>query len=446
METKTWKNVEFENVFVNRKKDRIIGLTFPASNKNLGLEPSILSVLPPDKECEYSMENIDFNDDDVQYYVCSVYIAGMDEFKVWAAKHDRNKIIVGGYHPTMFPEDFKNYAHKIVIGPCDSGGFWETVSPQTEWDRQMNGPNRNKQQIVNGICEHTEVPRYDLFDITFNQQIIPDKKQDDICTSINTSIGCPMKCDFCCSPIMCPKLVSKPIELVERETALLGSHKPKWLFIRDENFPMQKDWKERLKLIEKTGAKIYLFSSANYVTEESSKFMAEHNVYMICLGLENINTEYKKNKNLDKAVGYLKKYGIYTYLSFIVNPLEIIGQDEGKEYYNRLMKRFFELKPEMVTGNFLMPFRGTALWDQYYAYVSESDYKDYDSKSAFLVKNDVLRKKMEFYLFYYQWMYYTSDEYRLIRNFTCNDTLHARFEELCKEFRVKYERLWNVRA
>jgi len=429
---KTWKNVEFNFVMGERKKNRIIGLTFPPSNKNLGLEPSILSVLPKGNNVEYSYENIDFNDTDVQLYACSVYISGMDEFKEWADKHNKDKIVVGGYHPTMFPEDFINYANKIVIGCCDSGGFWETI--------HQTG------KIVNGICKYDTIPRYDLYDMNFNQQVIPDKNTSDLCTSINTSMGCPMRCDFCCSPIMCPQLVSKPIELVQKEVDYLDTFNPKYIFIRDENFPMQKDWKERLKLINKIGAKIYLFSSANFITQEVAKYMKENGVYMICLGLENINTEYKKNVNIDNAVKYLKDVGIYVYLSFIVNPLEIIGKEEGEAFYSRLMDRFFELKPEMVTGNFLMPFKGTGLWDKYYAYVDEDDYKYYDSKSAFLIKNKVVRSKMEFFMFYYQWLYYNSSVYNEMRKFAINDTLHLRFVELYDKFKPQYERMWNVRA
>lgn len=435
---KTWKDVNYKFLLNERKQNRIIGLTFPACNKNLGLEPSILTVLPQDKTCEYSLENIDFNDDDVHLYACSVYIAGMEEFKQWAMKHDKNKIVVGGYHPTMFPDDFVNYANKIVVGCCDSGGFWLTLA--------QNG------QIVNGISIYDVIPRYDLYDINFNQQIIPDKKVSDVCTSINTSMGCPMRCDFCCSPIMCPKLVSKPFKLIKKEVEYIdnGSYSiniPKYIFIRDENFPMQKDWKERLKLINKIGAKIYLFSSANFITQEVARYMKDNGVYMICLGLENINTEYKKNANIDNAVKYLKEVGIYTYLSFIVNPLEIIGKEEGESFYGRLMERLFELKPEMITGNFLMPFKGTALWDKYYAFVDESDYKDYDSKSAFLIKNKVVRKKMEFFMFYYQWIYYNSEIYnKEVRKFACGDTLHERFLELYCKFKPQYERMWNVRA
>lgn len=429
---KTWKEVKFNDVYdEKRKKNRIIGLSFPQQNTSLGLEPAILTVLPKGKEVEYSNENILFNDQDVKYYACSVYISGMDEFARWAEKHDRNKIIVGGYHPTTFPEEFLRYASKIVQGPCDD--FYNTITQEG--------------QIVKGITNYINTPRYDLYDVKLNQQIIPDKNKYDIVTSINTSQGCPYSCDFCCTPMMSPKLLSKPIDLVEKEIEYLKTLNPKFIFIRDENFTVQKTWKERLELINKTGAKIYLFASANTLNSESIKFMAKNNVYMICLGLEDINVNYSKNKNLEQVVLKLKENGIYTYLSFIVNPLNIIGKEKGIEFYSKLMETFYKLKPEMVCGNFLMPFRGTKIWDEYYAYISKDDYKHYDSKTAFLIRNEIVREKMHFFMFWYQYKYYTSDLYNnQIRKFDVHDTLHERFIELNEEFEKKYQRIWNIRA
>jgi len=428
---KTWKDVNFNDVFPDREKNRIIGLTFPPSDLNLGLEPSLLTVLPEGKNVEYFLRNVDFNDDDVKFYLCSVYISGYDEFVNWALRHDRNKIIVGGYHPTTFPEEFMRFAFKIVQGPCDD--IFATI--------EQPG------QIVMGITSYKKIPRYDLYNIRYNQQIIPDKKRDDIVTSISTSGGCSNTCNFCCTPIMSRKLFSKPLHMVQRETDYLKILFPRWIFIRDENFTLQKDWRDRLQIIERAEANIYLFASANTLDEEAIKFMARHKVYMICLGLEDITEEYNKNKNLDEAVKLLKKYGIYTYLSFIVNPLKIIGQEEGKEFYQRLMTRLYELAPEMICGNFLMPFRGTKIWDQYYAFVSREDYKYYNSKTAFLIRNPVVREKMHFFMFWHQWLYYTSDFYNQnVRKFDVHDTLHERFLELYKEFREKHERLWNVRA
>lgn len=398
---------------------KVIGMTFPRQDKNLGLEPSLLTVLPSGDNVYYSLENKDFNDDEVLYYACSVYITGMNEFKEWAKKHDKNKIISGGYEPTINPQDFVPYCKKVITGPCDS--FYETIAQEGD--------------VVKGITKNVRIPRYDLYDIRNNQQIIPDKVKDDICTSINTSQGCPFKCDFCCSPLMCDKLMTKPIELIREEIAYLKQYDPKFVFIRDENFPLQKEWKERLVEIEKLGAKIYLFASANLLKEDTVKFMSEHGVYMICLGLEDIDDHYIKNEKLDEACDLLHKYGIMVYLSFIVNPLKVKTEEQSKAYYDRLLDRFYELKPEMVCGNFLMPFRGTKIWDEYKDLVSEEDYNLYNSKSAFLEKDLENRKRIEYEMFYYQLLYYTSDFYRQnVRNFFTNDTLRMRFEELQEQF------------
>lgn len=430
---KTWQTLEFSSI-LDVKRDRIIGLTFPVQNTTLGLEPSILTVLPEGNNVEFSLTNRLFNDSSVRYYLCSVYITGMDEFKAWAEKHDRNKIIVGGYHPTMFPEEFTNYASKIVIGTCDD--FWATIAQEG--------------QIVNGITSYKKLPRYDLYSCEYNRQIIPGARLDNRFSSINTSVGCPFKCDFCCSPIMSPKLTSKPIENVRQEAELIArQYRPDYIFIRDENFPLQKDWKERLEIISSviSTAKIYLFASANLLDEETVVFMKEHRVYMICLGLEDITVSYGKNKDLNDVCNRLRRHGIFIYLSFIVNPLKIVGRAAGETFYEKLMQRLFELKPEMICGNFLMPFRGTKLWDDYYQFVSTEDYKYYDSKTPFLIRNSILREKMQFFMFWYQWQYYKSNVYNeQVREFACNDTLHLRFEELRKDFEYRYERNWNARC
>jgi radical SAM superfamily enzyme YgiQ (UPF0313 family) len=269
-------------------------------------------------------------------------------------------------------------------------------------------------------------------------------------------MGCSIKppCDFCASPIMCSKVLSKPLKYVEREVLYLANKYPNFCFIRDENFFMQKDWDDRLKILKKIGSyvhypttKLYLFASANTLTLKKVQAMKDANVYMVCLGLEDPTKEYNKNKKLDLACAMLKEAGIYVYLSFIVNPLEVIGTKQSKFFYNCLNSRLKELKPEMICGNFLMPFPGTALWDKYYAYIDREDYKYYDSKTPFLVRNKILQEKLKFFLFWYQYQYYTSEFYNTeIRDFYCNDTLHMRFKELKKHFFEEYEILWNKRA
>lgn len=403
---------------------KILAMTFPKQNTNLGLEPSVLTVVPDGDNVEYILDyhTDTYCDDDVEYYLCSIYITGMEDFIDWSKRHDKSKIIAGGYEPTINPDDFLAYAERIITGPCDD--FYATIHQEG--------------RIIKGITSNKRIPRYDLYDVRLNQQIIPDKGVGDIVTSINTSQGCPFWCDFCCSPLMCDHIMMKPLSLVEEEVKYLRSLQPKFLFIRDENFPLQKDWKEKLALINKTGARIYLFASANLLTEENVKYMKENNVYMICLGLEDITVEYGKNKRLDEVCELLHRYGIYVYLSFIVNPIKINTDEKADEFYRKLLDRFYKLKPEMVCGNFLMPFRGTPLWDEYKELVTVDDFKFYDSKSAFLEKDPERRLKDEFDMFYYQWVYYNSSLYNQeIRKFAVHDTLHLRFLELKDEFARK---------
>lgn len=409
------------------KEKLIIGMTFPKSDKNLGLEPSLLTVFPEGENVIYSMENDhSYKDSDVLYYLCSIYITGMEEFINWSKHHDKEKIIVGGYEPTINPGDFTEYAGRVMIGPCDD--FYASIAQEG--------------QIIKGITNYKKIPRYDLYDVHNNQQIIPDKRKDDVCTSINTSQGCPFKCDFCCSPLMCDHIISKPISLIKEEIDYLKRHNAKYIFIRDENFPLQRDWKEKLQAINELGAKIYLFASANLCTEETVKFMKENGVYMVCLGLEDITVEYKKNDKLEEVCERMHRYGIYVYLSFIVNPLKVNTKETSEAFYERLKERIESLSPEMICGNFLMPFRGTKIWEEYKHLITKEDFKEYDSKSAFLEKNKEIREEIEYRMFKFQDDFYHSKFYEEnIRKFDEEDTLGLRFAELREQF-SKHKNIW----
>lgn len=413
---------------------RLVATTFPKQDTSLGLEPSVLTVMPGDPdnqrtnwlECYYAMTTAEIEQLEksgpVDFYLCSVYITGMDELFQFASERPKEKIICGGYEPTINPQDFTDYAVKVITGPCDS--LFETI--------EQPG------QIVKGITRNHKIPRYDLYDVRNNQQIIPDKKPTDICTSVNTSQGCPFNCDFCCSPLMCDHIMQKPLELLHREMGYIKyeyAPQAKFIFVRDENFPLQKGWKERLLEIERLEAKIYLFASSNLCTEENVAFMASHGVYMVCLGLEDITVDYSKNRKLTETCERLHKYGIYVYLSFIVNPLKVNTPETSESFYKRLLDRFYELKPEMVCGNFLMPFRGTPIWEEYKHLVSRDDFKLYNSKSAFLEKDLVKRWDIEKEMFTRQLEYFESPQYKAIRQFHCGDTLDLRFKELSKVFK-----------
>jgi radical SAM superfamily enzyme YgiQ (UPF0313 family) len=163
--------------------------------------------------------------------------------------------------------------------------------------------------------------------------------------------------------------------------------------------------------------------------------MAANGVYMICLGLEEPTKNYIKNKKLDEACALLKKYNIMIYMSFIIDPLKAIAEQDEAELYRILEERVYELQPEMICGNFLMPFPGTPLWDSYADKVKAEMYKHYTSKIPFLCEEQESHDRQKYNMFRFQWEYFTSDFYNTnVRKFETNDTLHLRFKQLYARF------------
>ena len=72
----------------------ILAMTFPKQDLNLGLEPSVLTVVPDGKNVRYIMDynDIGFKDKDVDLYLCSVYVTGMKDFIKFANNIQHQKL------------------------------------------------------------------------------------------------------------------------------------------------------------------------------------------------------------------------------------------------------------------------------------------------------------------------------------------------------------------
>lgn len=398
---------------------KIVAYSFPDNDPDYGLEPSLCEVLAETqndgtpvampRRREEAEAPATREEQQADLYFCTVYMTGVEDFCRWATKRPPEKIVVGGYQPTLQPDLFIPFSHKIVLGPCND--IWKTIDQPG--------------QVVRGVWSPDRVSNLHLWPAKWNQQTIPEKPPQDVVSSLCTSFGCHHSCAFCCSPFMSSMVRSKTLETVAQEVEQQKERRPKWLFIRDENFLTQPDWNERLRLIGELGARLYLFASADTITLDIAKTLAKNGVYMVCLGLEDITQNYAKNKRLDEAVAALHACGVYVYLSYIVNPLVWT-----KQLYRKLYERIWSLLPEMISANFLLPFPRTAMWKKYGHLVPFEDYRLFDSKHAVLVDKSE-RERHEFELFWYQWKYYTSKRYNAkVRKFDCGDTLWHKFDKL----------------
>lgn len=389
-----------------------------ASDLGQRLEPSILSLGSKNEGDSNIFISDNIPRDDIDLYLCSVYTRGWEEFCQFSKKVGRDKIIAGGYHPTARPLDTLIYAKKVVTGLC--GNIEEIIVLK-------NGG------IYQGKNIHRLMDR-SLINMKDMRQVYPDVFLGMNVGSSVSSVGCPYDCDFCATPQMSGrKMSSFDLEMVEQDILDLKKYNTNVVFIRDESFATHPKFEEVVKLYGNSGFEVlYSFGTAAALTDKKIELLAKNNWHSLCLGLEDVAITYKKNKTLENISEKLLRNKVGLTLSFIVNDYQKSHSDIIENYKN-LTKAFFHLNPIMVCANFFMPLPGTKLGDEMQDKISSQMWKYFDSKTPIFTTEEIqaLHRKLAVAV---QLNWYFSDEYKKIRKFEIEDTLHLRMMELAKSF------------
>lgn len=390
-------------------------------NSDLGqrLEPSILSLVSnrPGDTSVFIADNEPRPD--VDMYLCSVYTRGWLEFVQFSKKVGRKKIIAGGYHPTARPLDTLTYAHKVVTGLC---GNIEDILSQPQGG------------IIQGVATHRLMDR-SLLNMTHMQQVYPDVMPWMNVGSSVSSVGCPYDCDFCATPQMSGrKMSSYDLSLIEEDIADLKSYDTNVVFIRDESFATHPLFDDAVRLYGSAGFDVlYSFGTAAALTDKKIKKLAEYNWHSLCLGLEDVGQQYRKNKKLQQTCDDCRAHNIGVTLSFIVNDTTHKTVEDIVGNYKALTKAFFELKPIMVCANFFMPLPGTKLGDSFGEAITPDMWAKFDSKTPLFSADEHIDLQRALAVAV-QLNWYRSAEYSKLRNFDKGDTLNLRMLELESAF------------
>jgi len=188
------------------------------------------------------------------------------------------------------------------------------------WMRRFLG------QDENAPIEHPEiVSGYDGRTLGWK---LPGKKGGTAATII-PSVGCPMGCNFCTTSAFFGgkgkylnfyNTGEELFGIMSRMEANLGV---KSFFMMDENFLLHK--KRAMELLERMKASgkawaLYVFSSANAISQYSMRELVELGVSWVWMGLESPLSSYAKLKGADtlKLTARLRRHGIKTLGSTIV--------------------------------------------------------------------------------------------------------------------------------
>jgi len=202
------------------------------------------------------------------------------------------KVVLGGIHVSMVPDEAEKYADTIVIGEAE--GVWHQLLKDFDSDSLKK---RYKGEFAD--LKDAVFPRRDLFHKGYNY------------ANIQTTRGCPMSCDFCSvHTFNGSKYRERPVEDVLDEMETIDNER---LFIIDDNLIgyTKKSAERAVRLFKgmiERGIKKdwYCQASLNIAdNEEVLHYAAESGCRMILIGIESekVDQLQETNKKMNLKIG-----------------------------------------------------------------------------------------------------------------------------------------------
>ena len=261
------------------------------------------------------------------------------------------KVVLGGIHPSLLPEEAKEHADSVFIGEAE-GMFEEVLRDVEAGELKPYYKNREWPDL-----KQMPLPRRDLL----NKRYRPFFKV------IETTRGCPNRCEFCSVPIISGKRYRlRPLEEIDRELSLIIKKEGEYLMVADDNVTAKEDYAFGLfDLFKHYGVKWMGFTTIKIaLNEKLLKKAQESGCISLFIGFEsllqeNLNGASKRfvdAKELSKWIKAIQGRQIGIQGAFI------FGFDEDdSSIFKRTVAFVQENNIELPTFSILTPFPGTPL-------------------------------------------------------------------------------------
>lgn len=237
---------------------------------------------------EENVEKIDFDKDFDLVGISVLTSAAHRAYKISDIFRERGtKVVLGGVHPTVMPEEAKQHADSIVRG-----------SGESAWQEVLNDfKNCGLKQEYNGNrATPRRLPRRDII----------KNKSIWTFTTIETSRGCPNRCDYCSvHSLNNGKFEQYSIDSVIQD---IESTKRKYIFFLDDNLIGNLGYAKELFTRMKGIGKRWLAQIPIYIAEEDEllRLAAESGCFALYIGVESISGESLKEAN--KRKNHVERY------------------------------------------------------------------------------------------------------------------------------------------
>ena len=405
-------------------------LEYLSSNiEALGHKTTIVDMIIERKKISYFLK-----ENNPQVVGLTGYIAHVNIIKDYARQikeyNPDIKVVVGGVHAEVNPEDFASENIDYIIRANGIKTFVELIE------------SLSKGESTRLSCVYNKENPAPVKEKEFNY-LFPDREKVNKyrhkyyymfhrnCSLIKTSFGCPYQCKFCfCRQITDGNYFYRSLENIIEE---LKSIKEKEVYIVDDDFLVDRErilrFCELLKE-NKIDKRYLIYARADFIAanEEVIAMFKSVGLRAVIVGLESCDSNELNNYNKktqvatnEKAVAILKKYDVECYGTFI------LGLDWTKKDFNALAKWIKKLGLIFVNLQPLTPLRGTDMYESYKDdfIVREDEYEKWDLAHLVVRPTNISVRKYYWYtiVLYYKITVNPKSAFYMIKKYGFKDTL-----------------------
>ena len=280
------------------------------------------------------------------------------------------KVVLGGVHPSILPEEAELHADSVVVGEAE--GVWATLLEDFQkgaLKKRYHNPAPDLSVYV--PKDFSKIIQRRLF------SLVP----------VLTTRGCPYNCDFCCvTNLFGKKIRHVPVENVVRDIRESGAKNV--MFLDDNIIGHPAYAKELFRAIKPLKIKWVGQASISLVKDmELMQLASESGCKALFFGLESVDEKQlatlrksiKEIENLKSALKKIKKMGILIHASMIFG-----FDDDRKEVFMDTVKFLIKNKVSTVSFNILTPYPGTRTFAELResGRLLTSDWKYYDHNTV----------------------------------------------------------------
>jgi radical SAM superfamily enzyme YgiQ (UPF0313 family) len=263
------------------------------------------------------------------------------------------KVVMGGIHPSILPEEALEHADAVVVGEAE--GVWPQLLADAASGQMQRIYRAAKMTDLQGLPH----PRRDLFPTGQSQGYIP------VPVGVETSRGCPYDCEFCCiGQTLGQQYRVRPVHEVIAEIESIDSPH---LFFVDDSLGLNRNAAKQLFTEMIPLRRRWLAQGTVSLAEDPELLglMKRAGCLGLLIGFESVQkeTQDEVNKIKNLKVDFYEAMRRFHGEGFGILGCFVFGFDyENKDVFDQTLEFIMKSRMDCAQLRILTPYPGTRLY------------------------------------------------------------------------------------